>query len=102
MVQATTPTFVLTLPNDVDLTEPNHFFFTAQQGNTVIQKSDEDLVIDGHTVSVYLTQEDTIKFLSGNIRIQLNWTYDDGSRAASEIATVRVTENLLKEVIEDE
>lgn len=99
MVQATTPTFVLTLPNTVDLTQPSHFYFTLRQGHVKIEKEDSDLVIDGQTVSVYLTQAETLTLMAGAAKIQLNWTYPNGSRAASEIVSVNVTENLLKEVV---
>lgn len=100
MVQATTPTLVLTLPNDVDLSEPAHFYFTLKQGSTVIEKQDADLVIDEHTVSVYLSQAETLQLREGSVSIQLNWTYTNGSRACSNIVTVQVSENLLKEVVE--
>lgn len=99
MVQATTPTFVLTLPDTVDLTEPIHFYFTLRQGSVRIEKSDSDLVIDGQTISVYLSQAETLTFTPGIVKLQLNWTYANGSRAASEIVSVNVTENLLKEVV---
>lgn len=99
MVQATTPTFVLTLPDTVDLTEPIHFYFTLRQGNVRIEKADSDLVIDGQTISVYLSQAETLTLTTGIVKLQLNWTYTNGSRAASEIVSVNVTENLLKEVI---
>lgn len=99
MVQATTPTFVLTLPDTVDLTEPIHFYFTLRQGNVRIEKTDSDLVIDGQTISVYLSQAETLTLTPGIVKLQLNWTYTNGSRAASEIVSVNVTENLLKEVV---
>ena len=99
MVQATTPTFVLTLPDTVDLTEPIHFYFTLRQGNIRIEKSDSDLVIDGQTISVYLSQAETLTLTPGIVKLQLNWTYANGSRACSNIVSVNVTENLLKEVV---
>lgn len=99
MVQATTPTFVLTLPDTVDLTEPIHFYFTLRQGPVRIEKADSDLVVDGQTISVYLSQAETLTLTPGIVKLQLNWTYTNGSRAASEIVSVSVTENLLKEVI---
>lgn len=99
MVQATTPTFVLTLPETVDLTEPSHFYFTLKQGHVQIEKADSDLVIDGQTISVYLSQAETLTLTPGIVKLQLNWTYANGSRAASEIVSVNVTENLLKEVV---
>lgn len=100
MVQATTPTFVLTLPDTVDLTEPIHFYFTLRQGNVRIEKADTDLVIDGQTISVYLSQAETLTLTPGMVKLQLNWTYANGSRACSNIVSVNVTENLLKEVVE--
>lgn len=99
MVQATTPTFVLTLPETVDLTEPSHFYFTLRQGHVRIEKADSDLVIDGQNISVYLSQAETLTLTPGIVKLQLNWTYANGSRAASEIVSVNVSENLLKEVV---
>ena len=100
MVQATTPTFILTLPNTVDLSLANNVYFSLKQGANSIMKTGDALVIDGRTVSVYLSQEETLPFFGGMARLQLNWTYSDGSRACSKIATVYVGENLLKEVVE--
>ena len=99
MVQATTPTFILTLPNDVDLSIANDVWFTMRQGCTCIQKHGEDLDISANVVSVYLAQEDTLRLTKGNADLQLNWVYDNGERACSVIETIPVTENLLKEVI---
>lgn len=99
MVQATTPTFVLTLPNNVDLSIANNVYFTMRQGCTCIQKKGEELEIAANVVSVYLNQEDTVKLTKGSAQLQLNWTYGSGERACSEIKAIPVTENLLKEVI---
>ena len=99
MVQATTPTFVLTLPNTVDLTEAERVIFTLIQKPNVITKEGADLEITAHTVSVYLTQSDTVGFIEGTAKIQLNWLYPNGTRACSNIVTVPVSPNLLPEVI---
>ena len=99
MVQATTPTFILTLPSDVDLSIANDVWFTMRQGCTCIQKHGEELDISANVVSVYLTQNDTLKLTKGNAYLQLNWVYDGGDRACSQIKSIPVTENLLKEVI---
>ena len=99
MVQATTPTFVLTLPNNVDLSIANNVYFTMRQGCTCIQKNGEELEVSANVVSVYLTQADTLKLTKGNADLQLNWTYEGGERACSEIKRIPVTENLLKEVV---
>ena len=99
MVQATTPTFVLTLPNTVDLSLAENVYFSLKQGANSIVKTGDALVIDGQTVSVYLSQEETLPFFGGIARLQLNWTYDNGSRACSKIVSVPVGDNLLKEVL---
>lgn len=100
MVQATTPTFVLTLPNDVDPSDFANIYFTLRQKNVLIEKTGTDLTIDGQTVSVYLSQAETLKLISGSAQIQLNWTYPNSARACSNIVSVQVTENLLKEVVQ--
>lgn len=100
MVQATTPTFILTLPEEVDLSEASNIYFTLRQKNVQINKAGDDLTVDGQTVSVYLEQAETLQLVSGAAQIQLNWTYANGSRACSNIVSVQVSENLLKEVVE--
>lgn len=101
MVQGTTPTFILTLPTTVDLTAISNLYFSLEQGSTKITKTGTDLSIDGQNVSVYLNQSETLKFNTGSrANLQLNWTYPDGSRACSNIVSVTVGLNLIKEVIE--
>lgn len=100
MTQATTPTFILTLPNSVDLSQAENVYFTLRQNNVSIQKSTNDLMIEGQTVSVFLSQLDTLQLTAGTAQMQLNWTYENGSRACSNIVSVNVTENLLKAVVE--
>lgn len=100
MTQATTPTFILTLPNTVDLSEVANIYFSLRQNGVQIEKDGEDLTVDGQTVSVYLSQAETLQLISGTAQIQLNWTYANGARACSNIVSVKVSENLLKEVVE--
>ena len=100
MTQATTPTFILTIPDSVDLTVIKNIYFTLKQGIYTIQKSGQDLQIEGNTISVYLNQDDTVKLKTGDAKLQLNWTYEDGSRACSNIVQVPINENLIKEVLE--
>lgn len=99
MVQATTPTFILTLPATVDLSQTAHIAFSLVQGRTKIKKEDNQLEVNGQAVSVYLTQEDTLKFQAGQAKLQLNWSYADGSRACSNIIDVNIFPNLLTEVM---
>ncbi|MBR0470776.1 MAG: hypothetical protein IJJ55_06140 [Clostridia bacterium] len=101
VMQATTPTFVLSLPDTVDLSEAEHVYFTLSQDNyRSITKTGEDVVVEGNTVSVYLNQSETLKFRPNEYAaLQLNWTYAGGGRASSQTVTIYVDENLLKEVV---
>ena len=99
MVQYTTPTFILTLPNTVDLSEAESIYFSITQGKLEIVKTGESVVLDGHTVSVYLSQEETGRFANTKANVQLNWKYANGARACSNIVAVDVGTNLLKAVV---
>lgn len=100
MVQATTPTFVLTLPNTVDLSIAQNIYFSIEQGQVKMMKTGTDLSVDGQNVSVYFSQAETLQFKEGNALIQLNWTYPDGSRACTFIKSIPVGKNLINEVLE--
>lgn len=97
MVRGTTPTFILTL-QDADLTNTN-VYVTFKQEELLLTKSGSDLSIEENVVSVYLSQEETLKFQRGNLYIQVNWTFDNGKRACSEIALVKVDNNLFNGVL---
>ena len=99
MVQATTPTFTLTLPNSVNLEEAQSVYFTFMQNGLTITKTGEDLTIDHNEVEVYFSQADTVQMTVGQARLQLNWVYNGGERACSNIVTIEVTKNLLNEVL---
>ena len=95
-----TPTFTLTFDSDdLDLTQADHVYVTFANKAT-ITKSDADLDIRAKQISVYLTQEETLSFKEGATAIQVNWTYGDGSRAASEIVRYTFNAQLLNRVVE--
>ena len=97
--QYTTPVFTLTFPQiTFDLREVARVYVTFSASGCVLTKTGEALTLGEKTITVNLTQEETAK-LYGNVRIQANWTDQEGNRTASEIVTQEVTENLLKAVI---
>ena len=98
MVQATTPTFILTLPSDIDLGEAQNVYFTLRQGPTFVNK--KVTTISGNTAYVSLTQAETVALMQGTASVQLNWTYSGGLRAASKIVNINIDGNLLTGVIE--
>lgn len=104
MYKGTTPTFTLTLPEEVDLTQASNVYvtFTRKDKSILLNKTGSDLEIDANTVSIYLNQEETLKFPEGHILIQINWTYTEGTtvkRACSEQASVYIKGNLYEAVI---
>lgn len=104
MFKGTTPTYTLTLPEEVDLTDATSVIvtFANRRGAILAEKTGADLDIDRNVIEVYLTQEETLAFPEGTVSIQVNWLYNsDGvtKRAASNIAKVYYQNNLINEVI---
>ena len=100
MIRGTTPTFELKITdNTVDLTQATNVYATFAQWGKTITKTGEDIDVSAQQVDVYFSQADSLSFSSGTIEIQLNWTYTDGSRAATNIIKVVIDDNLLPEVL---
>lgn len=104
MVRGTTPTYTFKLPQDIDLgiAETVYVTFSNKQYQTLLTKRDDDLDINNNTVSVFLSQEETLSIPKGEALVQINWIYDDGGkrkRACSKIIPVPVDRNLINEVI---
>lgn len=99
--KGTTPTITLTFTEQtLDLTQAAHVYVSFRGLGNSIEKSDTDLTIAQKSIGVYLTQDETLSLHEGDVLIQANWTYPDGSRAASEIVKYKITDNLIERVIE--
>lgn len=101
VARGTTPTFILTFGKDVDLSQAVSVYVTIKSGERTITKSlaDGGLLVEEHSISVFLTQQECFKLRVGNAEIQANWLTPSRKRVASEKATYPITENLLNEVI---
>ena len=98
--RGTTPTFVLTFTEQtLDLTTAANVYVTFSSGANVLTKTGEDLTVEAKQISIYLSQEETLAF-ADTVRIQANWTTPTGSRAASEIVTYNMSDQLLRKVVE--
>lgn len=97
MVRGTTPTFQLQITDEtVDLTQATNVYATFKQESNTITKTGEDIEVTANQVDVYFTQKETLSFKAGTmIYCQLNWTYEDGSRACSNIISIAVGKNLV-------
>ena len=89
MRRGTTPT--LTISTDIDLTEASNFYLTFKQGDRIIfEKTLTDVTITEDTVSVWLTQADTLALKSGRVvEFQIRATVGD-AKLASNIMTASV------------
>lgn len=104
MYRGTTPTYTLTLPETVDLTEATEVIVTFATTNheILLEKHLADVEIELNTISVWISQEESLLFPIGLIEIQVNWTYVSGEhtdRACTEIVSVTSHRNLHDEVI---
>lgn len=99
MIRGTTPTFIINVHGDFDLLEANNVYVTFEQECYKITKTGDDLEVYEHQINVYMSQSETLKFKTGQVDIQVNWTYGDGNRASSNIANIYVDRNLIGEVL---
>ncbi len=96
----TTPTITLNVPQSIDMSIILNFYFSVEQGGTIIKKSGESLAVNDHTITSTLTQEDTLRLSVGDAIIQLNWTYAGSLRTGSKRYYVQIDDNSLKEVLQ--
>lgn len=100
----TTPEFIFDFSSDpaaseLDLTLMDHVYVTFTSGVKSFNKSDEDLTITAKTITVSLSQEDTLKF-GRTVQMQANWTFNNGKRGSSDIWEYSMGEQLCKKVLD--
>ena len=99
MKRGTTPTHTFTLPFDTSLLSVVRVTY-AQMGRVVLTKTGEELTLEGNTVTVRLSQEETFRFNSSHpVELQVRALTADGDAINSDIVTVPVGRCLDKEVI---
>jgi hypothetical protein len=99
MIRATTPTHRFTLPFDYTQYVKKILITYSQRGEIVLEKHENDVQIDGNTVSYKLTQEETKLFSNGDVRIQVRVITKDDDALASDICVVHIDNVLNDEVL---
>ena len=103
-----TPTFDFILEG-VNLDDAANVYVSFDYYGGVLTKSGEEVEVSAEetepgeytsTVSVFLSQTETLAFHVGETKVQVNWTYPDGSRGSSEIGSVSFGKQILGEVVE--
>ena len=96
MYRGTTPTLKFTLPFEAS-TLAEAYISIEQNRRVILEKTIEDCTLSGNTISVKLTQEETLKLgVSDRTEIQLRVRLADGNALASQIFAVS-TERILKD-----
>ena len=101
MIRGTTPRHIFTLPDAMADVEFVALYITYQQRRkTVLEKTLDDVQRDGTTLTVHLTQTETLAFGRGYVTepvyIQIRLKLDDGTAMASDLMKTSV-QQILKE-----
>lgn len=83
MRRGSTPTNIFTV--DIDLTGATLFVSYEQGGTIIVEKTGKDLTVTPTSITLSLTQEETLKFRSGEVLIQVRYVFPNGTADASNI-----------------
>ena len=98
MIRGTTPTHIFKLP--IDTSEICKVRITYRQsGKTVLEKTEQDITMDGDTISYQLTQEESLTFGTANAELQVKVLTSSGNVMASNIIKLSIGEILNTEVL---
>lgn len=90
MFRGTTPTNVFNV--DLDLTNAEVIYITYKQQNKVVfEKEKSDITVTENSLTVKLTQEETLKLTEREVEIQIRARFSDGTALASNI--IKTTAN---------
>lgn len=94
MWRGTTQKITFTLPEEIAI---DVLYITfAQNGNVVLEKTNGDVEISGRTITLPLSQEDTLCFTSGIVSVQLRIRDGAGNALASNLKKFNA-EDILKD-----
>lgn len=97
-MRGTTPTHTFRVP--IDLTSAAVLKVYYKQGYEVlVEKEKQDLVVTPTTITVELTQEETLRFADGQIKMQIRARMPNGKAVKSKVKTTSADELLKNEVI---
>lgn len=99
MIRGTTPTHTFTIPFETDLIADLRISY-AQSNGEIVSKIKDDATLVGNTISVTLTQEDTLKFdCSQKVLVQIKIKTHKGEVMGSDVMCISVERCLNEEVL---
>lgn len=100
MIRGSTPTHVFDLPISTDSIKSLRITY-VQGAKTILEKTEQDASMGGESISVKLTQEETLGFEERcPVKIQLKVLTAGGDVLPSQIFTVPVEQVLNEEILE--
>lgn len=88
MRRGTTPTLQITISGLEDI-QISKLYLTLKQDSTVIEKTEQDVTIDGNVLSAELTQEDTLAFTANkNVLLQARILSESDTAYATNILSI--------------
>lgn len=98
MRRGTTPTHTFTLP--IEAKNVSDALIVYFQGDKkILRKTASECHMEGNTISVDLTQEETLRFRCDKAQIQVKVLTTDGKALVSNIITTEVLKSLADEVL---
>lgn len=103
MYRGTTPTLVFTINSEIDLNTIKEVWITFDL-SPLLTYTKNDVEIDDSlkTITLKLTQDDTLKFTKHNVNVQLRFLLDNDEAYASPIKSITVNDIIKGGVISDE
>ena len=99
MIRGTTPTHTFTIPFNTSNIQKVKILY-CQNDELILRKKTQDCTLDGNTISVRLTQEDTFKFnCKANVHIQVRILTERGDSLVSKEIVASVGKCLEDEVL---
>ena len=96
IIRGTTPTIIITITNEMDLTTIQEVWvYISQQNKVRVDKLFSDVTIDAENnkISVTLTQEDTLNLKANQTALfQIRMLLIDGTALATKAAEVKIDE----------
>lgn len=102
MYRSTTPTVILHIKNedfDMNQIEICHVAIESENGRIRKVYENPEINVEEKTLTFTMTQEDTLNFMVGNIKVQTKMKLIGGAVVASKIITTKMNEILEEEVL---
>ena len=95
IIKGTTPTIIFTFKN-FDPTEAEKVIVSFSNG---LEITEADMDFTSTSISVWLSQEQTLAMMQGSTTVQVNFLFEDGQRVATQPERIEWTKNLHNEVM---